>query len=150
MVTFESIAAMRECVGEELGTSAWHEVTQERIDAFATATEDFEDIHVDPERGRQRGLGGTVAHGLYTLSLGPKFLYELYSMRGYSLALNYGYDRVRWLTPVPANGRIRMTATLTGAKDIPGGTRFTLTQTFELEGVDKPACVAESVVAYFD
>jgi len=150
MVTFDSIAAMAARVGDVLGTSAWHEVTQQRIDAFAAATDDFEDIHVDPEAGKRAGLGGTIAHGLYTLSLGPKFLYEIYSMRGYSLALNYGYDKVRWLTPVPAGGRVRMTVKLADAKEIPGGTRFTLTQTFELDGSDKPACVAESVVAYFD
>lgn len=148
--TFDDIAAMRARVGTDLGTSSWHDVTQARIDAFAAATDDFEDIHVDPESGRRAGLGGTIAHGLYTLSLGPKFLYEIYAVHGYSLALNYGYDKVRWLAPVPAGSRVRMTARLTTVDDLPGGTRFGLAQTFELEGSERPACIANSVIAYFD
>ncbi|MFJ8812993.1 MaoC family dehydratase [Amycolatopsis thermoflava] len=150
MRTITGVAELRALVGTELGTSAWHEVTQARIDAFAAATDDFEDIHVDPAHGTEAGFGGTIAHGLYTLSLGPKFLYEIYTMRGNSLGLNYGFERVRFLAPMPAGARIRMVAHLTEAKPITGGTRFTLTQTFEIEGHAKPACVAEAVIAYFD
>ncbi|MGI6869758.1 MULTISPECIES: MaoC family dehydratase [Amycolatopsis] len=150
MRTITGVAELRALVGTELGTSAWHEVTQARIDAFAAASDDFEDIHLDPARGAAAGFGGTIAHGLYTLSLGPKFLYEIYTMRGHSLGLNYGFERVRFLSPVPAGSRVRMVAHLTGATEITGGTRFTLTQTFEIEGHAKPACVAESLIAYFD
>ncbi|KAA9164504.1 MaoC family dehydratase [Amycolatopsis acidicola] len=150
MRTLHSIAELRALTGSELGVSAWHEVTQQRVDAFAAATDDFEDIHVDPARGAAAGFGGTIAHGLYTLSLGPKFLYEIYTLNGHSLGLNYGFDRVRFLTPVRTGARVRMKAELAEAREITGGTRFTLRQTFEIENEDKPACVAESVLAYFD
>lgn len=150
MLKLNSIAELREFVGRELGTSIWYDVTQDRISTFASATDDYEAIHLDPERGRQAGLGGTIAHGLYTLSLGPKFLYEIYSVSGHSLGLNYGFDTVRFITPVPVGSRLRMRATMKAADPLEGGTRFTITQTFEVEGKDKPACVADAVVAYFD
>lgn len=150
MLKLAGITQMRELVGNDLGVSAWYEITQARIDAFAAATDDFEAIHVDPERGKQTPFGRTIAHGLYTLSLGPKFLYELYSMSGHSLALNYGFERVRFIAPVPTGSRVRMAATVVGADEVTGGARFTIRQTFEIEGADKPACVADAVVAYFD
>lgn len=150
MLTLKDIEALRERVGQELGTSDWHEVTQDRINAFAEATDDFEAIHLDDTRGREAGLGGTIAHGLYTLSLGPKFLYEIYSLDGPTLGLNYGFEKVRFLSPVKVGARLRMTATLAAVDPIAGGSRVTITQTFEVEGQDKPAAVADAVVAYFD
>lgn len=150
MLTLDGIAQLEERVGQLLGTSEWHEVTQDRITAFAHATDDFERIHLDDARGREAGLGGTIAHGLYTLSLGPKFLYEIFSLNGPSLGLNYGFERVRFLSPVKVGSRVRMTATLTAVDPITGGSRVTITQTFEIEGQDKPAAVADAVVAYFD
>ena len=150
MLTMTSVDDLRARVGEVLGTTAWHEVTQERINAFADATEDWERLHVDPERAKDTPWGVTIAHGLYTLSLGPKFQYEIFEMNGHSLALNYGYDKVRWLQPVPVGSRLRMTAELVAAEPIDGGSKFRMQQTFELEGSDKPACVAESLFAYFD
>jgi acyl dehydratase len=150
MLTLNGISELKGRVGQELGTSDWHDVTQKRITAFAHATDDFEPIHLDDARGREAGLGGTIAHGLYTLSLGPKFLYEIYSLDGHSLGLNYGFEKVRFLNPVKVGCRIRMTVTLKAVEPIPGGNRVTMTQTFEIEGQDKPAAVADSVVAYFD
>jgi acyl dehydratase len=150
MLKMTSVDDLRARVGEVLGTTAWHEVTQERINAFADATEDWERLHVDPERAKDTPWGVTIAHGLYTLSLGPKFQYEIFEMNGHSLALNYGYDKVRWLQPVPVGSRLRMTAELLAAEPIDGGSKFRMQQTFELEGSDKPACVAESLFAYFD
>jgi acyl dehydratase len=150
MLKMTSVDDLRARVGEVLGTTAWHEVTQERINAFADATEDWERLHVDPERAKDTPWGVTIAHGLYTLSLGPKFQYEIFEMNGHSLALNYGYDKVRWLQPVPVGSRLRMTAELIAAEPIDGGSKFRMQQTFELEGSDKPACVAESLFAYFD
>ncbi|MBZ5738382.1 MaoC family dehydratase [Nocardioides mangrovi] len=141
---------LRARAGQVLGTTDWHEVTQERINAFADATEDWERLHVDPERGAASPWGVTIAHGLYTLSLGPKFQYELFEMNGHSLALNYGYDKVRWLNPVRVGSRIRMTAELLAVEPVEGGSKFRMKQTFEIEGEDKPACVAESLFAYFD
>lgn len=149
MLTLNGITDLSSRIGQELGVSAWHTVTQQKITAFAESTEDFERIHLDSQRGREAGLGGTIAHGLYTLSLGPKFLYEIFTMQGVALGLNYGFERVRFLTPVPAESRIRMAAVLAAATPITGGTKFTVTQTFEIDGYDKPACVADSILAYF-
>lgn len=150
MLTLNGIHELAARVGQDLGTSDWHDVTQERITAFAHATDDFEQIHLDDARGKEAGLGGTIAHGLYTLSLGPKFLYEIYTLDGPSLGLNYGFEKVRFLSPVKVGSRLRMRATLQAVDPIPGGSRVTITQTFEIEGQDKPAAVADSVVAYFD
>jgi acyl dehydratase len=157
MLTINGIAALRERVGEDLGTSSWHLVTQERIDAFAAATDDYEEIHVNPERAKRTPFGVTIAHGLYTLSLGPKFLYELFEMSDVGLGLNYGFNRVRFISPVPVGSRVRMRARLLSVQDVdrlPGGefsegVQATIDQTFEIEGQDRPACVAESVVMYY-
>jgi acyl dehydratase len=132
-------------VGEELGVSDWVDVTQEAIDAFADATGDHQWIHVDPERAKDTPFGGTIAHGLYTLSLGPQLSYSLFEVTGVAFGLNYGYNKVRYPAPLPVGSKVRMRATLTAADDIPGGLQMTVTQTFEREGGDKPVCVAESV-----
>src|SRR5213592_4772372 len=107
MLTISGLDELRAKVGEELGVSEWHEVTQERIDAFAEATEDHQWIHVDPERAAETPFGGTIAHGLYTLSLGPKFSYAMFSLEGFTCGLNYGYDKVRFPAPVPGSGPCR-------------------------------------------
>jgi acyl dehydratase len=132
-------------VGAELGVSDWVEVTQEAIDAFAEATGDHQWIHVDPARAKDTPFGGTIAHGLYTLSLGPQLSYSLFEVQGVAFGLNYGYNKVRYPAPLPVGSKVRMRATLTAAEDIPGGLQMTVTQTFEREGGDKPVCVAESV-----
>lgn len=150
MLELNAISELVALAGSELGVSAWHEVTQPRITAFADATDDYEDIHLDPDAALRAGLGGTIAHGLYTLSLGPKFLYEIYELRGHSLGLNYGFERVRFLNTVSAGARVRMRARLTEARPIEGGVRLTIKETFEIEGETKPACVADAVIAYFD
>jgi acyl dehydratase len=144
-----TIDGLRALAGQELGVSAWHHVTQQRIDGFADATDDHERIHVDPARAAETPWGVTIAHGLYTLALGPKFLYEIYEITDDSVRLNYGFDSVRFLSPVRVDSRLRMTLHLLAAEPLEGGTRFRLRQTFEIEGQDKPACVAESLVAYF-
>ncbi|QEC46643.1 MaoC family dehydratase [Baekduia soli] len=136
-------------VGEELGVSDWFEVTQESVDAFAETTGDHQWIHVDPERAKDTPFGGTIAHGLYTLSLGPRFSYALFEIRGAAFGLNYGYDRVRFPAPLPIGSRVRMRATLSAAVEVPGGVQFTVTQTFEREGGDKPVCVADAVARYY-
>jgi acyl dehydratase len=150
MLTISGIGGLRGRVGEELGVSEWHEVTQDHIDAFAAATDDYERIHVDPERARETPWGVTIAHGLYTLSLGPKFLYELFAMEDVALGLNYGFNRVRFVSPVPVRSRVRMRARLESVEDVDGGVQATITQTFEREGQEKPVCVAESLVRYLD
>jgi acyl dehydratase len=145
MLTITGPDELKTRIGEELGVSDWHEVTQERINAFAEATEDFQWIHVDADRAKDTPFGGTIAHGLYTLSLGPRFSYAMFSLEGFAFGLNYGYDRVRFPAPVPVGSRVRMRATLSEVHDVAGGLQITITQTFEVEGSEKPACVAESL-----
>ena len=145
MLTISGIDELRAKVGEELGVSEWHEVTQEEIDAFADATGDHQWIHVDPERAAQTPWGSTIAHGLYTLSLGPKFTFAMFTIEGFAFGLNYGYNKVRFPAPLPVNSRLRMRATLSSVDDVPGGVQLTITQTFEREGEEKPVCVAEAV-----
>ena len=135
--------------GLEFGPSEWQEIRQERIDAFADATGDHQWIHVDPERAAASPLGGTIAHGLLTLSLAPAMTSSLLSFEGFAFALNYGYDRVRFPAPLPVGARVRMRATLASVKDIPGGAQITIVQTFEVEGGEKPVCVAESLARVY-
>src|SRR3954468_2094272 len=106
MLTISGPEELKGKVGEELGVSDWHEVTQERVNAFAEATEDFQWIHVDEERAKDTPFGGTIAHGLYTLSLGPKFSYSMFSLEGFTFGINYGYDKVRFPAPVPVGSRV--------------------------------------------
>ena len=145
MLTISGIDELRAKVGEELGVSEWHEVTQEAINAFADATGDHQWIHVDPERAAQTPWGSTIAHGLYTLSLGPQFTFALFTIEGFAFGLNYGYNKVRFPAPLPVDSRVRMRATLSSVDDVPGGVQLTITQTFEREGEEKPVCVAEAV-----
>ena len=145
MLTINGLDELKSMVGQELGVSDWHEVTQAEIDAFAAATDDHQWIHVDPERAKDTPFGGTIAHGLYTLSLGPKFSYAMFGLEGITFGLNYGYDKVRFPAPLPVNSKVRMRATLAEVTDVAGGVQFRVTQTFEREGGDKPVCVAESL-----
>jgi acyl dehydratase len=149
MLTITGIDELKAKVGEELGVSDWHEVTQDEINAFADATGDHQWIHVDPERAAQTPFGGTIAHGLYTLGLGPTFTEQAFSLEGFAFALNYGYDRVRFPAPLPVDSRVRMRATLTSVDEVPGGIQMKVTQTFEIEGGEKPVCVAEQLVRLY-
>jgi acyl dehydratase len=149
MLTISGIDELRAKVGEELGVSDWHEVTQDAINAFADATGDHQWIHVDPERAAQTPWGSTIAHGLYTLSLGPQFTFAMFTIEGFAFGLNYGYNKVRFPAPLPVNSRVRMRATLSSVDDVPGGVQLTLTQAFEREGEEKPVCVAESVARMY-
>lgn len=148
MMKIGSIEELKAAAGTEIGTSEWCEIDQERIDRFADVTEDFNFIHVDPERAAQTPFGGTIAHGLLTLSLGPKLMYELLDFGG-AVGVNYGYGKVRFPAPVKSGSRLRMTATLAAVEDVPGGAQMTIEQRFECEGVEKPVCVAEHLVRIF-
>jgi acyl dehydratase len=149
MLTITGIDELRAKVGEELGVSDWLEISQADIDAFAQATGDHQWIHVDPERAAQTPFGGTIAHGLLTLSLGPRFTDEAFSLEGFAFALNYGYDRVRFPAPLPVDSRVRMRATLSSVDEVPGGVQMKVTQTFEIDGGEKPVCVAEQLVRLY-
>ena len=137
------IEELRGAVGQELGISSWHDVTQADIAAFAKATHDLHWIHTDPNRAAGTPLGATIAHGPYTLSLGPKFNYLIVGFEGLRLALNYAYNRMRFPAPLPVGSRIRMRLTLTDTAEASGSVQATLTQTFERSGGDRPVCVAE-------
>ena len=150
MLTINGIDDLKGRVGQELGVSDWHEVTQAEIDAFAEATDDHQFIHVDPERAKQTPFGSTIAHGLYTLSLGPKFSYEMFSVDNVAFGINYGYEKIRFPAPVPVDSKVRMRAELLSVDDIPGGVQFKVKQTYEIDGAEKPACVAEALARVYE
>ena len=145
MRTITGLDELKQAAGENLGTSDWHEVTQGAIDAFADVTGDHQWIHVDTERAKDTPFGGTIAHGYYTLSLLPKFSYEMFSFDGFAFGLNYGLNKVRFPAPLPVGSKVRMRAELTSVDEIPGGIQITTKATFEREDGDKPVCVAESL-----
>lgn len=147
MRIFESFDAMRRAVGEELGVSPWIEITQDRIDKFADATGDHQWIHVDVERARREMPGGkTIAHGYLTLSLLPEIMAAVRRCEGLTRSLNYGSNRVRFISPVPAGSRVRGRVVLKAVDDHPpNGVRATYETTIEIEGAAKPACVAETI-----
>jgi acyl dehydratase len=151
MRVFNSFEEVRTAVGSEIGVSDWLTVAQERIDRFAEATGDFQWIHVDAERARRELPGGrTIAHGYLTLSLVPLLLKGVLRHEGLRNSLNYGSNRVRFTTPVPAGGRIRGRVRLAAAVDAPpDGLRVTYQTTVEIEGSERPACVAETIAVHY-
>jgi acyl dehydratase len=149
MLTITGLDEMRAKVGEEIGVSDWHEVTQEEIDQFAAVTGDDQWIHIDPERATQTPFGGTIAHGYYTLSLHPFFAKQIVEFEGFAFAVNYGLNKVRFPAPLPVGNRVRMRATLLGVEDVVGGAQMTMKLTFEGEGALKPVCVAEHLMRLY-
>ncbi len=150
MTTITGMDELKSAEGKTLGTTEWHEVTQDAIDAFADVTGDHQWIHVDPERAKDTPFGGTIAHGYYTLSLAPMFTEQVLSLEGFAFAINYGLNKVRFPAPVPVGSRVRMTAELANLDEIPGGAQITLKLTFEREGGEKPVCVAETLARVYD
>ena len=134
--------------GSQLGPTDWLEVTQERVNLFADATDDHQWIHVDPERAAGGPFGGTIAHGLLTLSLLPRFTSQMYTVDNIAMAINYGYNKVRFITPVRVGSKIRARAEIAKVDQLDGAVQATLTTTVEIEGSDKPAAVAESIVRF--
>ncbi len=135
-------------VGQEL-VSGWREITQERIDLFAEATEDPQWIHTDPERAAAGPFGTTIAHGFLTLSLVvPLFEEALPQLDGYSLTVNYGLNRVRFTAPVPVGSRIRGRFRVESVEEVAGGRQATVAVTIEREGQEKPVCVAEALFRF--
>lgn len=149
MRTFSGTSDLVASVGEDLGTSDWVVVDQQRINTFADATGDHQWIHVEPDRAAQGPFGATIAHGLLTLSLLPSFLHQIYRVEGVRMTVNYGLNKVRLPAPVPVGSKLRATARLVDAE--PAGddaVQARVSTTIEIEGGDKPACVAESVLRY--
>ena len=151
VLTLNGIDDIKARIGEELGVSDWHEVTQEAINAFADVTGDHQWIHVDVERAKETPFGGTIAHGYYTLSLAPMFTYQLFSIEGFAFGINYGLNRVRFPAPLPVGSRVRMRAAIASVEDVAGGTGIQMATalTFEREGGEKPVCVAETLVRLY-
>ncbi len=141
--TFEEIEA---AAGEEIGASEWLEITQERVDEFARATDDFQWIHVDQEKAKAGPFGGTIAHGYLTLSLIPYLSNQVFGVETDGAKLNYGLNKVRFPNPVPVGARVRAVVTVGEVTDLPAGKQLTMKYVIEIEGHDKPACVAETVV----
>jgi acyl dehydratase len=141
---------VKSLVGQEIGVSDWHLVAQEEINAFADATHDHQWIHVDVERTKKESpFGGPVAHGYYTLSLAPHLMSQVLSVQGVRMGVNYGLNRLRFPAPVLVGKRVRLRATLNNVEDVPGGQQVTVGMSFEVEGSDKPVCVAEAIYRYY-
>jgi acyl dehydratase len=146
----ENISALRERVGQEVAASDWFEVTQERINLFAEATEDRQWIHTEPERARRESpFKTTIAHGFLTLSLLSELMKRAVEVGGLRMGINYGLNRVRFVSPVPAGALIRARFTLSEVEEIGGGLQANWSVTVEREGSDKPCCVAEWLVRYY-
>jgi acyl dehydratase len=149
--TIDGIAGLKELVGTHIGYSDHLEITQERVNTFAEATGDFQWIHVDPERAKAESpFGGPIAHGYLTLSLGPTLAPQIMRVEGVRMAVNYGCEKVRFPSPVPVGSKVRLGAALDAVDDVPGGAQITMTFTYEVEGAEKPACVAQIVYRYYD
>ncbi|MFV8053095.1 MaoC family dehydratase [Mycobacterium sp. 48b] len=134
--------------GSELGPTEWLEITQDRVNLFADATDDHQWIHVDPEKAANGPFGGTIAHGLLTLSLLPHFTHQLYRVDNIAMAINYGYNKVRFITPVRVGSKVRASAAIADVAQLDGAVQATMTVTVEIEGSDKPAAVAESIIRF--
>jgi acyl dehydratase len=150
MLTIEGADGLKSRLGQELGVGSWVRVDQELIDRFADVTGDDQWIHIDPQRAAQTPFGGTIGHGLLTLALGPKQVYEIVEVLGFSYGLNYGYGKIRFPAPVPVGTKVRMRATLSTVQEIEGGMAYTITEVFEAQDAEKPVCVAEQLVRVFD
>lgn len=143
-----TVAELRELVGREIGVGPWVEITQERVNQFADATGDHQYIHVDPERAKQTFFGGTIAHGYLTLSLIPFLSQGRDGVKidlGGRMTVNYGLNRVRFPAPVRVGKRVRLRQKLIGAEPKAGGLQIKNECTIEIEGEEKPACIAETI-----
>ncbi len=146
-ITFEELASL---VGQEIGTSDWWLVDQTRIDQFAQATGDFQWIHVDQEKAKNSKFGTTIAHGYLTLSMLAGMRFQTFEVTGTGMAVNYGMNKVRFLTPVPSGSRTRGKFELININErADGGKECTFRTTVELESASKPACIAETISVYY-
>lgn len=147
VVQFNEVKSL---VGQELGVSDWHVVTQPEIQAFADATHDHQWIHIDVERAKKESpFGGPIAHGYYTLSLAPYLMDQIWSVQGVKMGVNYGLNKLRFPAPVPIGKRVRARAKLENVEDVPRGMQVTVGISFEVEGGTKPVCIAEALYRYY-
>ncbi|MEV6246021.1 MaoC family dehydratase [Streptomyces sp. NPDC051742] len=146
----DSLAALTSLAGADLGRTEWREITQDRVNTFADATDDHQWIHTDPERAKDGPFGGPIAHGYLTLSLIIPLFGELLTITGTRMSVNYGLDKVRFPSPVPVGARIRLHGVVGTVEEVKGnGVQMPITFTVEVEGSSKPACVAEAVYRHY-
>lgn len=149
MTTTAAYADAPSLSGTDLGWTDWLEITQDRVDLFADAVDDHQWIHVDPERAKDGPFGGAIAHGFLSLSLATRFWSELFDLEGVTTKVNYGLEKVRFVSPVKVGARVRMNAVIAEVSEVRGGYQFTVDQTFEVEGGNKPAVVARSLYRFY-
>lgn len=148
--TVHGLDEIKALVGKDLGHSGWLEITQERVNTFADATDDHQWIHVDPVRAAAGPFGGPIAHGYLTLSLVIPLFGELLDIQGVKMSVNYGLEKVRFPSPVKVGGRIRLAAVVVSVEDVPGdGVQMLLDFTVEIDGAAKPACVARVIYRHY-
>ena len=150
MKTFQTIAELAACIGQEVAVSDWTTITQQQVNLFAEATGDHQWIHVDPEKAKAGPFGGPIAHGFLTLSLIPMFFESSFEITGSRMGVNYGLNKVRFTAPVPVGSRLRARMKLLAAEPIDhAGMQMSWEVTVEREGSAKPVCVAESLVRHY-
>jgi acyl dehydratase len=149
MQIFNGVDELRAAKGSHLGTSEWMTVDQSQIDMFADATGDHQWIHVEAEKAEEGPFGTTIAHGFLTLSLLPKLGWEIYKVENVKMTINYGLNKVRFTSPVPVGSRIRGSIELADVTDVNGGVQVLNKVTVEIEGAQRPALVAESLLRYY-
>ena len=148
--TTTTLAELPSLKGSVLGTSEWFEITQERVNTFADATDDHQWIHVEVERASQKSpFGGPIGHGVLTLSLFVPMWSQVLAVTDVGMAVNYGLNKVRFPAPVPVGSKVHLTATLVDVEEIKGGLQLTIGGIIEREGGDKPVCVLESVTRFY-
>ncbi|GAB3158862.1 MaoC family dehydratase [Microbispora hainanensis] len=148
--TVHGLDEIKALAGKDLGHSGWLEITQERVNTFADATDDHQWIHVDPVRAAAGPFGGPIAHGYLTLSLVIPLFSELLDIQGVKMSVNYGLEKVRFPSPVKVGGRIRLAAAVVSVEDVPGdGVQMLLDFTVEIDGATKPACVARVIYRHY-
>jgi acyl dehydratase len=145
MRIFQGMDEVRAAIGTSVGISDWHLVTQEQVNLFADATGDHQWIHVDPQRAAAGPFGGPIAHGFLTLSLIPMLLWQVFTVEGVRMTINYGLNKVRFPSATPVGSRVRAGVELLSVTDTAHGAQVVMAVTVEREGSDKPACVAETV-----
>ena len=145
-IAYDAVAGL---TGTDLGWSEWLEITQDRVDLFADATDDHQWIHTDPERAKDGPFGGAIAHGFLSLSLATKFWTDLLDVDGVTTKVNYGLDKVRFVSPVKVGAKVRMTAVVAEVTEVAGGYQLTVDQTIEIEGGTKPALVARGLYRFY-
>jgi acyl dehydratase len=147
-IEFNDLAGL---TGQEIGVSDWHEVKQEDVNLFADATLDHQWIHIDVDRAKAESpYGTTIAHGYFTLSLIPHFTSQIWRVRGVKMGVNYGLNKLRFPAPVPVGSKIRARVRLDEVSPVEGGVQVQSTITIEVEGGEKPACVAQTLSRYYN